>query len=100
MLTQEEMPEGWIAISGEDARRFEDELKKEASSTHALFGLMAQCLARRADRDDFLFFLPEHSHPLAVVHLTWSKETKPDFPWTTFFESAADFSVSWRRIFE
>ena len=100
MLTFDTLPETWTKLPEGEARRFEAELKKEVSSLHPLFGVAGQCLARREGRDDFLFSFPEHSHPIAVVHLTWSKEKTADFPWTTFFASADDFTSNWRRIFE
>lgn len=100
MIAAETLPEGWFKVESADARKFEAELKREACSLHPLFGLKSQCIARRDDRDDFLFFCPEHSHTIAVVHLTWSKEKTADFPWTTFFEDGDDFIANWGRIFE
>lgn len=39
----------------ETSDRFADELYKEVSSEHILFGAQVKTLARRCDRDDFLF---------------------------------------------
>ena len=100
MLTIDTLPESWTKITDAEARQFEAELKTEVCSLHPLFGVPGQCLARRERRDDFLFSFPSHSRPMAVVHLTWSKEKTADFPWTTFFDSAEDFTTNWRRIFE
>jgi hypothetical protein len=94
------LPETWAKVADAEARRLEAELKREVCSLHPLFGLTVVCIARREGRDDFLFSLPTHSKPLAVIHLTWSKEKTTDFPWTTLFESAEDFTANWKRIFE
>jgi len=94
------LPDGWFEVSVTEARGFEAELKKEMSPAHPLSGLEAQCVARRKDRDDFLFRFPGAQRPLAVVHLTWHVEKSADFPWTTFFDSDDDFEVNWRRIFD
>ena len=94
------LPDSWFAVTEDEARAFESELKKEMSPSHPLLGVAAQCVARRKVRDDFLFQLTSVDRPLAVVHLTWSKEVSGDFPWTTFFQNEEDFSLNWRKIFE
>ncbi len=94
------LPETWLKVAADEASRLGAELKREVCSLHPLFGIGAVCIARREGRDDFLFSLPSHSKPIAVVHLTWSKEKAADFPWTTFFDSAEDFTANWKRIFE
>ena len=45
-------------------------------------------IGSRASHDDFLFSVASHSSGFAVVHHTWSVDTRPDWPWTTLFESA------------
>jgi hypothetical protein len=40
----------------------------------------------RIDRDDVLFEIEGAEMPLAVVHLTWNKETNPLWPHTKFFQ--------------
>jgi hypothetical protein len=71
----------------------ESELEKEISPKHPLFGLKAISIGRRNDCDDVLFFLPDNSYPLAVVHLTWTgkRETNPEWPHTTFYSSLDDW---------
>jgi hypothetical protein len=71
----------------------ESELEKEISSAHPLFGHKAVSVGRRGDCDDVLFFLPDNSFPLAVVHLTWTgeRETNPELPQTTFYSSLDDW---------
>jgi len=68
------------------AARLCNELQRELPSTHVLFGIKATAVAHRIDQDDVLFEL-EGSTPLAVVHLTFSRETDPTWPATTVFKS-------------
>jgi hypothetical protein len=99
-MTSVVLPETFVKVTDEEAREFEAELKKEISPGHPLAGIAAVCVARSSRRDDFLFHLPSHAEQFAIVHLTWSKETVPDYPWTTFFKSEEDFVQNWRRIFD
>src|SRR4051794_21850508 len=73
------LPDSWFAVSENEAAGFEAELKKEVCPLHPLHGLRASCLARRKDRDDFLFSFPCSTPSLAVVHLTWSVEKTSDY---------------------
>lgn len=55
--------------------------------------------------DDFLFFESDGSENLVenkchIVHLTWRKETKPDWPWVVSFSEYADFVQNWRKVFD
>jgi hypothetical protein len=68
------------------AERLSTELQREIPSTHVLCGIKATAIAHRIDQDDVLFEL-EGQMLLAVVHLTWSRETDPRWPDTTLFES-------------
>jgi hypothetical protein len=94
------LPEAWTRVANADKHRFEAELKRELPDSHPLKNLSVECFARRDGSDDFLFYLPSHSDSFAVVHLTWSVEKKSDFPWTTFFNDAVDFTTHWRRILD
>jgi hypothetical protein len=94
------LPESWTPTLPSDAHKFEIELEGEICKTHPLSGTTFMCVARRDGQDDFLFRLESHERAFAVVHLTWSQETEPDFPWTTFFASEQDFIDNWRRIFD
>ena len=69
------------------------ELAREAGPGHPLFGRRAVAVARRADDDDVLFWLPDGPAPLAVVHLTWTgrRERSPEWPWTVFYDSVDDW---------
>ncbi|WP_340646601.1 hypothetical protein [Phenylobacterium sp.] len=85
-------PHGWAPV--EDAQErgvLEAELARECSSAHVLHKATAALIARHQKTDDCLFALEDGR--VAQVHLTWSTETKPDFPWTEIYPS---FSV-WAR---
>lgn len=92
-------PDGWFAVSAQEADAFAMELHREVSSAHPLYGKSLLCLARRKDRDDFLFQSTSEA-ACYVVHLTWSPEKAPDFPWVTCFIDVQDFDSNWKRIFE
>jgi hypothetical protein len=68
-----------------------DELYREVSPQHALYGRAARAVARRQDNDDVLFELLDNDAPaaFAVVHLTWSG--KPD--WHPLFPSTELYST-------
>lgn len=99
-ISLDELPDRWIEVTVREASLFESELAKEISQKHPLAGVFAKCISRIGDRDDFLFALGAHEKPLAIVHLTWSKETDPEFPQTTFFDSEEDFLQNWKKIFD
>ena len=80
----------WLEPWHQDSSGLESELVREASVRHPLFGVKAIAVAR-GDWDDVLFYLPDYSSPLAVVHLTWQKEPTPEFPFTLFYSSIEDF---------
>lgn len=63
------------------------ELYKEICAGHVLYGVKVKAVALRVDRDDVLFELVDQKCPLAVVHLTWRKETTPAWPSAKLFES-------------
>ncbi len=96
----ETLPETWVKIRPQDIPKFESELAHEVCAKHPLSGVTAHCIARRENRDDFLFHFPKYIKPFGVVRLTWSKKKSPDFPWVTFFESENDFCQNWRQIFD
>ena len=62
------------------------ELRRELSRGHVLSGSQVAALAQNPESDDVLF-LVEGSNTLAEVHLTWSKESDPDWPMTTVYET-------------
>jgi hypothetical protein len=70
-----------------------DELGREVSSAHPLFGVRARAIARRMDTDDVLFALVGAAYPFVVVHLTWAgkPEETPAFPRTVFYRSREEW---------
>jgi len=83
-----EILQPWQIISDSpNAERLNTELSAELSRSHLLYGLKANAVASRIDRDDVLFEIHGGSSPLAVVHLSWRKESDPRWPTTTLFTS-------------
>jgi len=81
----------WLDPWHREESGLERELASEVSPQHPLFQLEAVAIARRNDNDDVLFFLPASIPSLAVVHLTWRRETNAEWPFTRFYSSLADF---------
>ena len=63
------------------------ELSSELDPKHVLYGRTPRAVAARIDRDDVLFEIEGTDMALAVVHLTWRKESDPRWPTTRFFAS-------------
>ena len=72
-----------------------EELYRELSPQHQLFGVEARAVAVRQDNDDVLFELSGKTAPavFAVVHLTWSgrQDQHPGFPWTKLHLTFSDW---------
>ena len=83
----------WLEPWSPRSAGLEIELEKEIGNGHPLHGKEAIAVGRRNDQDDVLFFLPNNSQPLAVVHLTWkgSTEQSPEWPRTKFYSSLEDW---------
>ena len=69
--------------------RFVDELRREMPPGHALQNSDVTIVARRNDRDDFLYSINDGTGRMAEVHLTWSKssETNQVSPRTMIYEN-------------
>ena len=71
------------------------QLVREVGSSHPLHALCREAvlIGARGDCDDRLYWLPDPARPLAVVHLTWSRQQRREtrFPETTFFASREDW---------
>lgn len=61
-----------------------EELKREISRNHILFGKKAVAVARREDNDNVVFWVNDIQR-YAVVHLTYSKEASGEFPRPNLF---------------
>jgi hypothetical protein len=77
-------PWDWV----KDGRGLEAELAREAVRGHPLFGVTVRAVARRFDQDDVLF---AWDAGVAVVHLTWSRETDPRWPSTARYASIEEW---------
>lgn len=94
------LPIEWHEVSAEESLGLENELAREVCSEHVLANVPAKCIARRDGRDDFLFRVELDNAGYAVVHLTWSRESSPDWPWTKLFNDVDDFKSNWRTILD
>jgi hypothetical protein len=67
----------------------QQELARELSVGHPLFGLPLHPLARRQDCDDVLFAVDDGSERVALVHLTWKQSApeKPPWPITVVYKN-------------
>ena len=91
----------WEALSastdGESrATALSERLKHDLPEGHALDGLDLEAVAVRRDQDDVLFMVSGGSHPLAVVHMTWRRETNPAWPRTRLFSDWDEWEQSMR----
>lgn len=66
-------------------------MQSEVPERHVLHGLKVRAIATRIDRDDVLFEVEGGQMPLAVVHMTWRKETDPRWPRTKLFRCWDDW---------
>jgi hypothetical protein len=78
----------WEAIEGsERSGLLSAQLESELPQKHVLRGLKISAVAARIDQDDVLFEVAGSEIRLAVVHMTWQKETDSRWPSTKLFQS-------------
>lgn len=87
------LPQVWQRLSSDDQKIFEEVLVREVGEKHPLYGKECKALARRIDRDEFLFFINQNEGSLVVVELSFSlpphhSEFSPAY---TFYKSFEDF---------
>ena len=63
------------------------ELHREMPTGHILFGRNVQAIGRHQDCYDVLFYIGDTTPQLAVVHLTYARESRPEWPNTTLFDT-------------
>jgi hypothetical protein len=78
------MADPWWVITNSMAEKLNNELIRELSSSHILYGKSAVAVARRQDNDDVVYWVNELDR-YAIVHLTYAKENSTDFPKTELF---------------
>jgi hypothetical protein len=84
------LPLPWIW----DDTDYVPELINEMPVGHYLYNKNVESIARRQDRDDVLFKIMEGETKYAVVHLTYNKETNPQWPHTTLYNDWDDLYTS------
>lgn len=77
----------------------EEELVREVGPGHPLYQVRAVAVGRRLDNDDVLFFLPDRSPSLVVVHLTWRRREDDPAVWPSaiFYASADEWAEQCMR---
>lgn len=73
-------------------RTFAEQLARETSRGHQLYGAPVKLIGR-GNGDDALFALQDGSGRVAEVHLVWQGKQRPPWPTTTIFESIAEWRV-------
>jgi hypothetical protein len=81
----------WCPLSDSDPQ-LGQELYKEMSKNHILYGERVNAIGRRQDNDDVLFELIGSKNKYAIVHLTWKSkiEKDPSYPRTQIFNNWLD----------
>ncbi len=87
----------WVEVDGDSAAALESELQRELPPGHQLAGMHLKAIARSEDSDDVLFRPESGSRAVYLVHLTWSAETKREWPQSTSHENIAGFLESWNN---
>jgi hypothetical protein len=100
MTDAPQLPYKWSELRPEDIGQLEVELARETCERHPLHGARVKALFRRYPHDDVLFEVSDRDYPYYCVHLTWSKETDPHWPWITRFRSLEDFSANYEMTRE
>jgi hypothetical protein len=91
MTDELNLPKKWIELQPEEFGCFELELTRETCPGHPLHKSKVKALYRKHSRDDVLFEVSGIDYPYYCVHLTWSVETDPNWPYITRFRSLEDF---------
>jgi hypothetical protein len=87
-----------LGQDGAVAPTMEAELEREVCEDHPLYRLQCRAVARSTeDPNEFLFVTADRDRPVAFVHLTWTVETRPDFPYTVTYPSWEAFQVAWAK---
>lgn len=95
-----EWPEGWGPVPAAQGRALIRELRREMPAGHRLRGLPVYPLGHGEHPDELLFQIEDPDYKFARVHLTWSKERDPQWPWTTLYRTFEDFVTKERAVEE
>ncbi|WP_420539118.1 hypothetical protein ACN92M_17075 [Paenibacillus polymyxa] len=87
---QKKFLEPWIP---ETSKIFLEELHKEISENHILYGADLDVIARREDKDEVLYQYKANPDKCVQVHLTWKMDKEIDSKWpkTQEFNSFDDW---------
>jgi hypothetical protein len=70
------------------------ELQREVCESHRLYRINVEAIGfNRYDPNEFLFLTDDPKTPFAFVHLTWTVETDPRWPWTEGFVSILELTT-------
>ena len=89
-----ELLEPWRAVTFDESTALGEELLREITKGHALYGQPVRAVARRIDCDDVLFALEDGTDQVAIVHLTWSAGEPLPWPNSTIYLSRSDWEVN------
>lgn len=81
----------WCPLPDDTADRIERELRREMCKGHVLYGRKVTAIGFAKGSDDTLFSVDDAPPQVAVVHLTWRKETRTDHPSVRTFDSIEDW---------
>ena len=87
------LPAGWLELDADESASLRAELLRELPASHELKGLALEAVARRSGQDDVLF--RSDTGGVFCVHLTWSVESDPEWPWTESYRDLDDFVERW-----
>ena len=90
-----ELPRKWSELRTEDIGELEKELAREVCVTHPLYRQRVKAVFRRYPHDDVLFEVFDTDCRFYCVHLTWSIEVDPHWPFITRFRSIEDFCANY-----
>ena len=93
---QVEWPELWKPVDEAERRSLETELRNELVEGHPLHDRDLRIVARRCDQDDVLCSISE-SGVVAVVHLTWNRETDSRWPCVHIFNDFDAWLKTWTK---
>lgn len=90
--------EPWEEMPNAEILFFKEQLVKEITLSHSLFGLQQQPIGRSSANDDILISVG--SGKFAVIHLMWSNSGDHLWPSTEFFDSWEESKIRrcWKII--
>lgn len=86
------LPPGWSWLQSSESEALSNELQRELPAGHELHGRQFTALARCVGEDDVVFETRDGSRRIYLVRLTWTRESNPEWPSATEFESIEEFA--------